>query len=633
MTLLSLENVSKSYGLKPLLKDVTFSLAQDERMGIIGANGSGKSTLLRIIVGEEQADSGRVMRSNDPVIGYLPQEPSFGAGQTVLDAVFDDGNESLRLLHEYEAACRALELSGGTDEELLERVASLSHRMDVTGGWDREAEARIVLGHLGITDTDAYVDTLSGGQRKRVAMARALILQPDLLVLDEPTNHLDADTVAWLETYLASFTGALLLITHDRYFLDRVTNHMLEIDGGSTLRFEGNYSRYIELKAQQQEQIEAEEQRRANLARRELAWLRRGARARTTKQKARLERAERLIAEPDVQRAKSLEVSAASRRLGTRVIEVEGISKSFDRRKLIEDFSYTFTREDRIGIIGPNGSGKTTFLEMIAGRIPPDGGSVRTGSTVVVGYYDQESRALDDDKRVIEYIRDVAENVRTSDGSIITASQMLERFLFPTNLQYSPIGNLSGGERRRLYLLRVLMGAPNVLLLDEPTNDLDIPTLQALEEYLDDFGGCLIVASHDRYFLDRTIDHLFRFEGDGDVRAFPGNYTAFLEKKAAEEKATHQGNPVKSSKPSRAVRKADHASDQNRKLTYGERLELERIEKSIEEDEVRQSELESALTSPPEDLTALTSITQELDEVVKRLEDAMERWAELAERL
>ncbi len=632
MTLLSLENVSKSYGLKPLLEDVTFSLENDERMGIIGANGSGKSTLLRIIAGEEAPDSGRVMMAGDPLVGYLPQEPAFTAGQSVLDAVFDEASEALRLLHDYEAACRALEASGGTDERLLARVSSLSHRMDVVGGWDREAEARIVLGHLGISDTDAAVDTLSGGQRKRVAMARALILRPDLLILDEPTNHLDADTVGWLENYLASFPGALLLITHDRYFLDRITNRMLEIERGRTQRFEGNYSRYIELKAQQEEQQASEEQRRANLARRELAWLRRGAKARTTKQKARVERAHTLIEEPSEQKAKSIQLSAASSRLGKRVVEIENISKAYGDKRLIDGFTYSFTRDDRIGIIGPNGSGKTTLLEMVAGRVDPDSGSIARGETVVLGYYDQESRALDDDVRVIDYIKEIAEHVRTADGSVITAGRMLERFLFPPNLQYSPIGNLSGGERRRLYLLRVLMAAPNVLLLDEPTNDLDIPTLQALEEYLDDFAGCLIVASHDRYFLDRTVDHLFRFEGDGEIRAFPGNYSAFLEKRAEEEQAAEQTKSKPEPEVRKVPRKDEQAPDGRRKLTYGERLELERVEATIARDEDRQAELEAALESPPEDVGELTAITRELEEVLQRLDVAMERWAELAER-
>lgn len=630
MTILSLEGVSKSYGLKPLLENVTFSLEHDEKMGIIGPNGSGKTTLLRIIAGTEPVDSGRVMMAGDPLVGFLPQEPSFTAGQSVLDAVFEGGGEALRLLHDYEAACHALEASGGTDEKLLSKVASLSHRMDVVGGWDREADARTVLSHLGITDTDSRVETLSGGQRKRVAMARALILRPDILILDEPTNHLDADTVAWLEGYLRSFSGALLLITHDRYFLDRVTNRMLEIERGRTQRFEGNYTQYLELKEQQEQQKAAEEQRRANLVRRELAWLRRGAKARTTKQKARIDRAHALMDAGPENGKSDLELSAASTRLGKRVIEIEELSKAYGEKRLIDGFSYSFTRNDRIGIVGANGSGKTTFLEMIAGRVQPDRGTVERGQTVVIGYYDQESRALADEQRVIDYIKDVAENVRTADGSLITASQMLERFLFPSNLQYSPIGNLSGGERRRLYLLRILMKAPNVLLLDEPTNDLDIPTLQALEEYLDDFGGCLIAASHDRYFLDRTVDHLFRFEGDGVIRAFPGNYSAFLETRAQEEAAEASTGRARASttQPKREKRHEENRPG----LTYGERLELERLEKQIAADETRQAALESALSAPPDDLDAVTALSEELQEVAQRLDAAMDRWAELAER-
>lgn len=634
MTILSLENVSKSFGLKPLLDDVTFSLEHDEKMGIIGPNGSGKTTLLRIIAGVEPPDSGRVMLAGSPVVGYLPQEPTFAPGLSVLDAVFDEGNEALRLLHDYEAACHALEASGGTDEQLLARVASLSHRMDVVGGWDREAEARAVLGHLGITDTDASVETLSGGQRKRVAMARALILRPDLLMLDEPTNHLDADTVAWLEGYLDAFSGALLLITHDRYFLDRVTNRMLEIESGRTQRYDGNYTQYLEIKEQQDQQKAAEEQRRTNLVRRELAWLRRGAKARTTKQKARVDRAQALMEQGTDEVRRQIDVSAASTRLGKRVIEIKDLSKSYGDKKLIEGFSYSFTRDDRIGIIGLNGSGKTTFLEMIAGRVPPDSGTIEIGQTVVIGYYDQESRALADEQRAIDYIKDIAENVRTADGSLITASQMLERFLFPPNLQYSPIGNLSGGERRRLYLLRILMKAPNVLMLDEPTNDLDIPTLVALEEYLDDFAGCLIVASHDRYFLDRTVDHLFRFDGEGRIRAFPGNYTAFLEKRA-EEHAEVSAQAEKARPPRKQAQRASTDSpppEGPKRLSYQEQRELEQLETRIAQAEERQAELESALTTPPDDFDQLTALSAELQSVMQQLESDMDRWAALAER-
>jgi ABC transport system ATP-binding/permease protein len=631
VTVLSLENVSKGFGLKPLLEDVTFSLEHDEKMGIIGVNGSGKSTLLRIIAGTEPADGGRVMFGGDPVVAYLPQDPEFRPGTTVLDAVFDGSHEMLRLLHDYEAACHALDRSGGADQDMLARVAELSQRLDVAGGWDLEAQARAILSRLGVTDMDARVETLSGGQRKRIAMARALILQPNLLILDEPTNHLDADTIAWLEGYLKAFSGAVLLITHDRYFLDRVTNRMLEIEHGVTQRFEGNYTQYLELKAAQQEQRESEAKRRDNLIRRELAWLRRGAKARTTKQKARVDRAHALMAEDGGPQSQSIELSAASSRLGKRVIDLENVGKSFGDLTVLRNLTHQFTRGDRIGIIGPNGSGKTTLLEIIAGRLNPDHGSVDIGQTAVIGYYDQESRALKDDLRAIDYVKEVAEYVRTADGQLITASQMLERFLFPGSAQYTEVGRLSGGERRRLYLLRILMRAPNVLMLDEPTNDLDIPTLVALEEYLDAFDGTLIVASHDRYFLDRTVEHIFRFEDGGRIRKYPGNYSAFLESRAAEEAEAAPSPRVsqKSPKPSSPPQPPSGP----RKLSYKERVELEQIEARIEAAEVRKAEIESALASPPDDIDVITALSTELSDVSARLDDDMERWAELAERV
>ncbi len=632
MTILSLEGVRKSYGTKPLLEDVTFSLEHDEKMGIIGANGSGKTTLLRIIAGTEPADGGRLVVGNGRTVGYLPQNPVFDHEQTVLDAVFDQGNETMRLLHDYEAACIALDRSGGTDERLLNRVTELSHRLDVTGSWDLEANAKAVLSRLGITDTEAQVGTLSGGQRKRVAMARTLVLHPDLLILDEPTNHLDADTITWLEEFLARYTGALLLVTHDRYFLDRVTNRMLEIERGRTQRFDGNYTYYLEKKEEQALQQEAEAQKRDNLIRRELAWLRRGAKARTTKQKARIQRAETLMNEPRETRDRTIELSAPSTRLGNKVVELENVSKAYDGRTLIDGFSYKFTRGDRVGIIGPNGTGKTTLLEIIAGRLQPDAGEVEIGQTAVIGYYDQESRALKDDLRVIDYVKEVAENVKTADGSLITASQMLDRFLFPPAVQYTPVGNLSGGERRRLYLLRQLMSAPNVLLLDEPTNDLDIPTLVALEDYLESFAGCLIVVSHDRYFLDRTVDHLFRFEGNGVIREYPGNYSAFLEIRAREEAEQTAAQPAQQAKPQQtATRAPAPAPSGPRKLSYKERRELDTLEQRIAAAEARKAEIEQQLAIGGSDFDMVNTLYTELQALTEALDRDVERWAELAE--
>ncbi|MEX0601639.1 MAG: ABC-F family ATP-binding cassette domain-containing protein, partial [Rhodothermales bacterium] len=543
MTILSAESISKSYGITPLLVDLSFSLEANGKMGVIGKNGCGKTTLLRIIAGEETKDGGRIVMPSGTKLAYLSQNPELNPEHTVLDAVFDQGDASLRLLHDYEEAVLELEASDGADAKLMDHVSELSHRLDVTGGWDLEADARAILDRLGLTDPQARIGTLSGGEQKRVAMAAALIVHPDLLILDEPTNHLDPDTIRWLEAYLENYAGALLIVTHDRYFFDRVTDRMLEIEDGSARQFQGNYTSYLEQKEAQREREAAVAQKKESMARRELAWLRRGPKARTSKSKARVDRAKELISETGNRREeREIDLDAPAARLGKKVIELRGVSKAFDDQTLIEGFSHLFTRDDRIGIIGPNGSGKTTLLEMIAGRLEPDSGTIERGTTTVIGYYDQESRALDDEKRLIDYITDVAEHVATADGSVITASQMLERFLFPKKQQYTPVGLLSGGERRRLYLARVLMGAPNVLLLDEPTNDLDIPTLVALEAYLDTFPGCLITVSHDRYFLDRTVEHLFRLDGMGTVRKIPGNYSANLElrEREAAEKTSEE---------------------------------------------------------------------------------------------
>jgi ATP-binding cassette subfamily F protein uup len=637
MNILTIEGLHKSYGVKPLLDAVTFGLADDEKMGLIGANGSGKTTLMRIIAGIEKADRGRMVIPSASRVAFLPQNPEFEAGMSVLDAVFDKGDPNLRLLHDYEEASHALAASNGTDEAILARVFELSHQLDVTGGWDREANARAILDRLGIEDIEAAVDTLSGGQRKRVALARALVLQPDLLLLDEPTNHLDTETISWLETYLARYPGALLLVTHDRYFLDRVTNRMLEVEPGGVKKYEGNYSRYLELKEIQEQLAEATERTRQNLARRELTWLRRGAKARTTKAKYRVERALALQEEGRTGPGASIELAAASTRLGKKVIELDGISKSYDSRVLIKKYSHLFTKEDRIGIIGPNGSGKTTLLEIISGNVQPDSGTVDVGPTVVIGYFDQEVRALNEALRVIDTVTEVAEHVRTADGTLISASAMLERFLFPPAVQYTPVAKLSGGERRRLHLLLVLMQAPNILLLDEPTNDLDIPTLAALEEYLDTFPGVLIVVSHDRWFLDRTIDNILRFEEDGEIRSYPGDYSAYLEYRAREEAAASSAQ--KSSKelaqtvlPPKEAPAPASASKPAAKLSYKEKKELESLELRIESGESRKEEIETALSLNSSDFDQVSTLSNELGDLLQALEKDMERWAALAER-
>ena len=625
MTIISLEDISMSYGPRCLFDGVTLGLDDGDKVGLIGINGSGKSTLLRVIAGRERPQKGRVVVANERVLAYLPQNPQFDPDQTVLDVVFTASDEAMRLLRDYELACHELALRAG-DERILGRVATLAHQLEAAGSWNLETNAQTVLSQLGIRQTGARMGALSGGERKRVALAHALVSHPDLLILDEPTNHLDADTIAWFETYLARYAGAVLLVTHDRYFLDRVTSRILEIDRGRVQSFAGNYAYYLEKKEQQEIQEASAGQKREALLRRELIWLRRGAKARSTKQKARVQRAEELKKQTSVGAKPELDISIAFSRMGKKILELDGITKSYDNQKLIEGFDYTVKRSDRIGVIGPSGAGKTTLLDIIAGRIEADAGGVDRGQTIVIGYYDQDNRELNGSQRVIDYIREGAEKIETADGQEITAGQMLEKFLFPTAMQYDLISRLSGGEQRRLYLLRVLMSAPNLLMLDEPTNDLDIQTLVRLEEYLDSFAGCLIVVSHDRYFLDRTVETIFRFEGQGRIKQYPGNYSAFLE--AREEES------AKAIEPTATARRPESragGSAPARKLSYKERREFEELEKRIEISEARKTELERVLASSSSDFVAVEAAYVELQALNQELEKDVDRWASLAE--
>jgi ATP-binding cassette subfamily F protein uup len=644
MNILSLENVSKSFGIKPLFSSVSFGLDERDKIGIIGANGSGKSTLLKVISGEEQPDTGRFVIANGKVIATLSQNPPFDDDQTVIEAVFAGSNEALHgkleLLKQYETACEQLALQGGTDERLLMRVSDLASQLELSGAWQLETELKAILNELGITQLSVKMGALSGGQRKRVALAHSLFIKPDLLILDEPTNHLDAETVEWLEHWLADFKGAVLLVTHDRYFLDRVTNRIIEIDRGRVQTFTGNYSQYLETRQEQEEREVVRAQKLKQMARRELEWLRRGAKARTRKAKARIDRAHEVMqqsrqAASDIASRKSLDAgfeAISAGRLGRKILSVHNISKSFGDKTVIKDFSYQFKRGDRIGIIGANGAGKTTLLEIIAERLRPDTGEVEKGETVVIGYYDQENREFDESVRLIDYIKEVAENISTADGDIITASQMLDRFMFPPTMQYQPIATLSGGERRRLYLLRMLMSAPNLLLLDEITNDLDIPTLVALEEYLETFPGCLVIVSHDRYFLDRTIDYILRFESDAAgsfrIREYPGNYSAFLE--IHEREKSEKAEQTREQKQTTVA--VINQPPTPRKLSFKEKRELEELEKGIAALETRQAEAEAELAANGSDHILVARLYEELQTLNEKLERDMERWTELAER-
>jgi ATP-binding cassette subfamily F protein uup len=622
MIILSLESIVKQFADRPLLDDITLGVEAGERIGVVGVNGSGKTTLLRIAAGVEPPDDGRASRARDLRLAYLPQNPTLDGDLTVIEQVFRGDTPEMRLLRAYDQAAAALAHSPG-DESLQQRAAELVAEVDAADAWGIENDARTILSRLGIAElADRRIAELSGGQRKRVAMAAALIAPADLLILDEPTNQIDVETVAWLEDYLARSAAALLLVTHDRYLLDRVAGRIVEIDAGRLYSYPGSYGRFLELKAERAAQQASDEARRQTVLKKELAWLRRGARARTTKQQARIDRIDELqAAAPDAARGE-LELSSMARRLGKRVIELKHVGKSYGDQRLIRDLSLSIAPRDRLGIIGPNGSGKTTLLNLIAGRIAPDSGAIDIGATVHIAYYDQESAGLDESLRVIDYVREGAELVRTSSGALVGAAQMLERFLFPAAAHYTPIARLSGGERRRLYLLRTLMAAPNVLLLDEPTNDLDIQTLGVLEDYLDDFEGALIVVSHDRYFLDRTAEHLLAFEGDGRVVEIPGSYSYYAQQQLKVERSNVQ--PAN-------VQPAGAQPARPRKLTFKEQRELNDLEGRIAALEAEQGQLSDRVNTAGDDYQELLRLTAELERVGAELEAAVERWAELAE--
>ncbi|HLO47490.1 MAG TPA: ABC-F family ATP-binding cassette domain-containing protein [Kamptonema sp.] len=638
MTLFTLRSLNKDFGIKEILKDASFSLDEGDKVGLIGANGSGKSTLLKMIAGLEPIDGGEIWVNSGAKIAYLPQQPDLDENHTVLEQIFADSGEKMAVVREYEEISDKLTHGHGDTEKLMARLSIVFQRMEEIGALELETNAKLILSKLGIEDFEAKISDLSGGYRKRIALATALLSEPDVLLMDEPTNHLDALSVEWLQNYLNRYRGALLLITHDRYFLDRVTNRILEIDRGDLYAYSGNYAYYLEKKAEAEESASSTQRKYKGVLRRELEWLKRGPKARSTKQKARIDRI-REMQEQEFKKAQGkVDISTAGRRIGKKVIELNNICKAYGDRILIKDFTYSFTPEDRIGIIGSNGAGKSTLMDIITERIQPDSGTVEIGSTIHIGYFDQHSDDLlmNEDQRVIEYLKSVAELVTTADGSIITASQMLERFLFEPNQQYAPIHKLSGGERRRLFLLRVLMSAPNLLILDEPTNDLDVQTLAVLEDYLEDFNGCVIVVSHDRYFLDRTIDMVFAFEPEGNLRLYPGNYSVYLDYKKQEEEAEAKrlASSTKNSKKAETSASPSATAAKNGKLSFKEKREYERLEIEIPQMEAEKAEIEKLLYhNPPSGFTEVQKLSDRLAELTQAIEVGTERWLELAERV
>ena len=584
MLLLSAEKIEKSYGIKPLLEGASLYLSRGDKVGVVGLNGMGKSTLLKIIAGVEQYDSGSITKIPHLVIHYLPQQPDMQAGNTVLQQVFLGASEELRQMKEY--------------------------------------EAKSILTKLGISDFQQDVSTLSGGQKKRVAIASALATPCDLLILDEPTNHLDHHMVAWLEQTLQKFRGALLMITHDRYFLDRVSNKILEVNNGQIYQYESNYSGYLESKAQREEMALSSERKRQSLLRKELQWIQRGVKARGTKSRSRVERFEALREKEAPELPQQLEISSVGTRLGKKTIEVNHISKSYGDKVLIQDFSYIVPRNGRIGIIGENGCGKSTLLQLLSGNLSPDTGTVEIGDTVKIGYYTQECKNMDEHQRVIDYIKDGAEWIETINGKL-SAAQMLETFLFRGDMQWNYINKLSGGERRRLYLLRVLMEAPNVLLLDEPTNDLDIETLQILEDYLETFSGAVIVVSHDRYFLDKVTDTIFEFEENGTLKQFLGGYSDYFNT-AKTDLRVKKEKEIKLS--SNEQGQSQSAKKQKLKFSYNEQREFREIDSIIEALEVQIQTLSREIEASSSDYDALTRLLKEKEESEQLLEQKMERW-------
>lgn len=630
MHLLSAENISKSYSEKKLLSGVNLALNEGDKIGLIGLNGTGKSTLLKIIAGVEKADGGTITRGTSVRIEYLPQNPVFDPEATVLEQVFKGNSMIMKLIRKYREAM----LNQHTSSE---QISKLTHEMEVLNAWNLESEARSVLTKLGVTEFDARVGTLSGGQKKRIVLAAALVNPSNILILDEPTNHLDNDSIDWLEQYLNKRKGSLLMITHDRYFLDRVVNHIIELDSGCLHIYKGNYSYFLEKKLERVEQEGSRERKRQRLLKKELAWIKKGAKARTTKQKARINRFDKLSEQSGDALDKKLHISVASSRLGKKIIELNQLSKSFGNIKVIDNFSFDLPRDDRIGIVGPNGSGKSTLLNIIFGTVKPDGGQVEIGETVKIGLYSQELQHIDGNLRVIEYIKERAEYMSTADGHQISASQMLERFLFSSTLQWSLIGNLSGGEKRRLNLLRVLMEAPNVLLLDEPTNDLDVETLTVLEDYLEDFTGAVIAVSHDRYFLDRMAEKIFSFEGNGRIVQYPGNYSDYKEKSSLN--ITTNKNLEHSDEqnyPGERKAEPERRKEKQVKFSFHEQKEYEEIDNLIAEIEEKIKQLEAKIEQAFDDYVLLQELLNAKEELEQQLQIKMDRWVylnELAERI
>ncbi|KAA3437496.1 ABC-F family ATP-binding cassette domain-containing protein [Rufibacter hautae] len=631
MNYLSADSISKSYGDRWLFQNLIFGINRGQRIALIGANGAGKTTLLQILAGTVPPDNGSVSVRKGIRVGYLWQQPEFPAGATVQEAIFSGQTEVLDAIRDYEAC---LEDPNTSDK----RMQQVMERMETLHAWEYEVRTKQILGKLGIQNLDVQVEHLSGGQKKRVAMARVLIEEPDLLILDEPTNHLDLETIEWFENLLTTEQTTLLMVTHDRYFLDQVANEIAELDRGQVYTYKGNYSYYVEKKAEQEEANAAEMGKAKQLLKKELEWMRKQPRARGTKSKSRVDAFYDLKDKTSQKDTRtSLELSVKSTRQGNQILEIDHLSKSFGEKVVLNDFSYIFRKKDRVGIVGPNGAGKTTFLNMLTGRLAPDSGEIIAGQTTVFGYYTQSELTFNENQRVIDVVKEVAEVVETGNGEVITASQFLQHFQFPPAQQYTFVSKLSGGEKRRLQLLRVLIKNPNFLILDEPTNDLDIQTLNILEDFLLNFGGSLLIVSHDRYFMDRLVEHLFVFEESGQLRDFPGNYTDYREwAKERENMKLDEVKPIVKEAPAApaptpvaAAPAADAAP--KRKASFKEKQEYEQLEKEIENLEAEKDTLAEEMNSGAADHKRLAELAQRIKDINTAVETKTERWLELAE--
>ncbi|UOD34021.1 ABC-F family ATP-binding cassette domain-containing protein [Deferribacteraceae bacterium V6Fe1] len=621
MNLISVDKISKSVGSKILFENISFGVNEGEKIALIGINGSGKTTLLNILAGVEKPDSGKVSINNDCYINYLKQFPKFDPEERIIDHIFKSNSPVVQAIKEYEFLCN----NPASDENYIKKLDEMITRLDKLEAWQFESEIKSILAELGIKDLNLKMKELSGGMIKKVSLAQALIDSGNLLILDEPTNHLDINTTCWLEEYLIKTRKTIIMVTHDRYFLDNVCNVILEIDNKTIYQFNGNFSFYLEKKSEMIDTQKRENLKIQNILRNELKWLKRGAKARTTKQKARIDRIEELQQKPSFTEDTLTEFRSKSRRLGNKILEIKDISKSYDGKQVVKPFSYIFKHYERLGIVGPNGAGKSTFVKLITEMEKTDSGEVIKGINTQFAIFDQHSAALDPDKRIIDIIKEEKEVIDTPDGKFISPGKFLEMFLFPSNMHHTPVAKLSGGEKRRLHLVLLLLKNPNFLILDEPTNDLDIKTLSVLEEYLDNFQGCLIVISHDRYFMDRVVDHLFIFDGYGNIDEFPGNFTDYL--------AYKRENQGKSESKTQANVKSQERQQSNKsKLTYLEKKEFESIEAEIEELEKRKEELEVKLATGGTNYAELAEYQNELEKIESEILHKIERWEFLTEK-